>query len=75
MNISLAHKPAEGSAPVWGYELTTQAATPQGDSADFAAMLNEYLYDLTDWPVPASPLEQLNLNLEQPSGKRFCVGG
>jgi hypothetical protein len=31
------HNRAEGRAPVWGSEFYTKAATPQGDSADFAA--------------------------------------
>jgi|AntAceMinimDraft_5_1070358.scaffolds.fasta_scaffold123750_2 hypothetical protein len=37
----------EGRAPVWGSEFTTQVATLQGDSADFAARLNVQFLDLT----------------------------
>jgi hypothetical protein len=44
--ISPARKRTEGRAPVWGSEFTTKAATPQGDSANFASRLNVKLWVL-----------------------------
>jgi len=37
--INPPHKRAEGRAPAWGSEFTTQIATPQGGSAEIAAAL------------------------------------
>jgi hypothetical protein len=44
---SPTHKRTEGRAPVRGSEFATKAATPQGDSADFAARQNVKKWDLT----------------------------
>jgi hypothetical protein len=61
--ISPAHKRTEGRVPVWGSEFTTKIVTLQGDSADFAARLNVYIWVLTarlpDY-VPVSPLFRIS---------------